>query len=400
MLHNAGFSAFLAGGCVRDALLGRHPKDYDVATDATPETVRKVFGKRNTLAFGSSFGVIGVLPEKSAAQASGETLLPTEVATFRSDGEYSDGRRPDSVHYGNAQQDALRRDFTINGMFYDSTDHCVIDFVGGRDDLRDGILHTIGDPHQRFDEDKLRMLRAVRFATTLGFSLTPETKQAIIEHASTIAMVSGERIGAEMRRIMQSPAAIQGVQLLSDVRLIEPVFPEWMSANQELAAKLLSNLSEPTFTRALACVLLATPDGSLSRIANRWKLSNEEQREINAAIALHETVIRAESLPWSKVQPVLTHRDVASIIAVAQAVASGRDADLAGVNRCKTALSWEPQRLDPPPLINGNDLADLGYRPGPTFAKALRAIRDAQLNGVVTSREEAIQMAASTIRDN
>ncbi|MEM1067781.1 MAG: CCA tRNA nucleotidyltransferase, partial [Planctomycetota bacterium] len=158
----------MAGGCVRDALLGRQPKDYDVATDATPDAIREVFGKRKTLAFGASFGVIGVLPAKGGGA---QTHEPTEVATFRSDGSYSDGRRPDSVHFGDAENDAQRRDFTINGLFYDPLSDQVIDYVGGVDDLKAGLLRTIGNPVERFAEDKLRMLRAVRFATTMALQI-------------------------------------------------------------------------------------------------------------------------------------------------------------------------------------------------------------------------------------
>jgi tRNA nucleotidyltransferase (CCA-adding enzyme) len=180
-LADAGFVAYLAGGCVRDALLGITPKDYDVATNATPQAVRKVFGKSRTLAFGASFGVIGVLPPNQQRENVHQQV--TEVATFRSDGTYSDGRRPDSVHFGDPEQDALRRDFTINGLFYDPVDDRLIDFVGGRQDLRSGLLRTIGDPNDRFAEDRLRMLRAVRFAATLGFEIDPATRSAVVQHS-------------------------------------------------------------------------------------------------------------------------------------------------------------------------------------------------------------------------
>ena len=216
-LSDAGFVAYLAGGCVRDALLGRPPKDFDVATNATPESVRDVFGRKRTLAFGASFGVIGVLPEKSSKQSN--AVLPTEVATFRSDGDYSDGRRPDSVQYGSAEEDALRRDFTINGMFYDPVAAKVIDYVGGQDDLQSGVLRTIGTASHRIDEDKLRMLRAVRFATTLGFAIHDDTRNAIRDHASEIAVVSGERIGTEMRKILKSENVAEGLRKLFDCDL-------------------------------------------------------------------------------------------------------------------------------------------------------------------------------------
>ncbi len=238
----------MAGGCVRDALLGKHPKDYDVATDATPDAVRHVFGRSRTLAFGASFGVIGVLPPRhvqpSPQQQSGQhPQQPTEVATFRSDGFYSDGRRPDSVHFGDAKHDALRRDFTINGLFFDPHDDRVIDYVGGQDDLESGILRTIGDPLARFGEDKLRMLRAVRFATTLGFSLESSTLQAILEHADDIRMVSAERVGSEMRRVLLAEPAVTGLRHLMACGLDRAVMPETSQMDLDRAERLLSHAS-------------------------------------------------------------------------------------------------------------------------------------------------------------
>jgi len=393
-LRTAGFVAYLAGGCVRDALLGRFPKDYDVATDATPDSVRKVFGRHRTLAFGASFGVIGVLPEKSSKEQPRETVLPTEVATFRSDGHYSDGRRPDNVHYGTAEQDALRRDFTMNGMFYDPRDHCVIDFVGGQHDLHRRVLHTIGDAHQRFSEDKLRMLRAVRFATTLGFKLTSKTLQAIIQHAESISRVSGERIGAEMHRILASEQAIDGLRLLDQCRLDPHVLPQWRLTDPARVEMLLRNLPRRCFVRALACLLLNMPTDALADISRRWKLSGEEQRQLASTCQHVSTIIEAADLPWSQVQPVLVDRDVEVILDVAEAVAKTDLRELAGVAKARQALTWMPEELNPPPLLSGNDLAQLGYRPGPVFSKILKAVRDAQLDGQANSRADAERIAS------
>ena len=228
-LVEAGHVAYFAGGCVRDALLERQPKDFDVATDATPARVREVFGKKRTLAFGASFGVIAVLPHRStggfSASADQNLMMPTEVATFRSDGTYSDGRRPDKVSFGDARNDAFRRDFTINGLFYDPAAGQVIDFVGGQDDLAKQLLRTIGRASERFEEDKLRMLRAVRFATTLGFALDDETQTEMTRLASEISVVSGERIGAEMRRILVAPEAASGLRLLVETGLDRVIWP-------------------------------------------------------------------------------------------------------------------------------------------------------------------------------
>ena len=294
VLRREGFVAYLAGGCVRDALLGHRPKDYDVATDATPESVRRVFGKSNTLAFGASFGVIGVLPVREGDRPETTRVLPTEVVTFRSDGDYSDGRRPDSVHYGNAEQDALRRDFTINGLFYDPATQSVIDHVGGQQDLKTGLLRTIGSAASRFGEDKLRMLRAVRFATTLGFRIDPPTQAAIRQHAGDISVVSGERIGAEMRRVMTSPHAFAGLTCLQDTGLAVHVMPELHEILGDRLSNLLSHLPDRHFAMSIACAAIESDDalGFLRQTARDWKLSTEEVRQAKAGIEQHAYVDR------------------------------------------------------------------------------------------------------------
>ncbi|MGI9474896.1 MAG: CCA tRNA nucleotidyltransferase [Rubripirellula sp.] len=426
-LREAGFVAYLAGGCVRDALLAQPPKDYDVATDATPESVRDVFGKRNTIAFGASFGVIGVLPPRG--QVSGGTVEPTEVATFRSDGFYSDGRRPDSVHYGDAMHDAQRRDFTINGLFYDPFDQVVIDYVEGQADLERGVLRTIGDPLQRFGEDKLRMLRAIRFATTLGFEIEPATQVAIVGHADDIAVVSGERIGAEMRRILVSPNAAEGLRHLVASRLQSVVLPElnpmWPDVSvsgvsvpensgrddsvpggdgrppdqsQTVASRIdrfeqmVRNVQPRSFSVVLACLALVTEDwnATLAAIGKRWRLSNEESRRASAALKHHETIQNADRLPWSTVQPILIQRDVETIVAVAAAVASVDGHSSAGAAFAQGALAWSPDRLNPPPLLTGADLATLGIPSGPRYRTILHETRVRQLDGQILTRDEAI----------
>ena len=398
-LRDAGFVAYLAGGCVRDALLGKPPKDYDVATDATPDSVREVFGKARTLAFGSSFGVIGVLPprrDRSGAGAAARTVHPTEVATFRSDGFYSDGRRPDSVHFGDAKHDALRRDFTINGLFYDPIEDRVIDFVGGQSDLQSGILRTIGDPLERFGEDKLRMLRAVRFATTLGFAFEPLTLRAIIEHADDIHAVSAERIGAEMRRVLVAGAAVTGLRHLIACGLDRPVLPEVHDMDLNRAGRLLDH-ARPDFSLRLACILTLVEDPlrSLASIGHRWRLSGEETRRAAAALNHWPTIMQTRSLPWSEVQPVLINRDAETIVALADAiicanVSEGESAGVEDVAAAQTALSWPAERLNPPPLLTGDDLHQLGIPPGPKYAAILQATRADQLNDRIRTRAEAI----------
>ncbi|MDX1946089.1 MAG: CCA tRNA nucleotidyltransferase, partial [Pirellulaceae bacterium] len=217
-LRAAGYEALFAGGCVRDQLLGITPKDYDVATSATPDQVRDCLGHRRTLPIGASFGVITALGPRGAGQV--------EVATFRRDAGYSDGRHPDSVSFTTAEQDALRRDFTINGMFFDPVASQVIDYVGGQDDLARGVIRAIGDPAQRIAEDKLRMLRAVRFAARFDFALDEGTLAAIRRQASELVIVSAERIAAEMRLMLIHPNRARAAAMLHVAGLLEVILPE------------------------------------------------------------------------------------------------------------------------------------------------------------------------------
>jgi tRNA nucleotidyltransferase (CCA-adding enzyme) len=339
--------------------------------------------------------VIGVLPPRDQ-QDRIATIEPTEVATFRSDGEYSDGRRPDSVHFGNAKEDALRRDFTINGLFYDPESHEVIDYVQGRKDIDNKVLRTIGDPLDRFGEDKLRMLRAVRFATTLDFEIDADTLDAIRAHADDIAVVSGERIGAEMRRVLTNTNAAQGIDRLMQCNLDTTVLPEIGGTDRSQFANLIDHAARVDFPLSLACLMLVTEnhDEALRNIAGRWKLSNEEVRKAGAALKHWQIIAEANRRPWSVVQPVLTGRDVGTIVRLAAAVIAADSGDDRGLTIAQDALKLSAAELNPPPLISGNDLAELGIPTGPQFGPILQALRDAQLNQQITCREDAARMAA------
>ncbi|MGI9444096.1 MAG: CCA tRNA nucleotidyltransferase [Rubripirellula sp.] len=432
-LRDAGFVAYFAGGCVRDALLERHPKDYDVATDATPDAVRAVFGKRRTIAFGASFGVIGVLPPVSgkgqrtddsvssetnadASNADADTgrqhghsevesvrgavrgtVEPTEVATFRSDGEYSDGRRPDSVHYGDARNDALRRDFTINGLFYDPHRREIIDYVGGQADLAVGVLQTIGDPVQRFGEDRLRMLRAIRFSTTLQFRMHAGTLAAIQQHADDMSGVSGERIGAEMRRVLVSPHACEGLRQMLGSGIHRVVLPDLAGIDMDRLEQLLQAAGPRTFPLALACLAAviadsgaALPERILAGISQRWRLSSAELRQAAAALKHWQILIDANCLPWSTVQPALILRDVRVILDLAAAMAAVDGMSTDGCDLANLALTWPAEKLNPAPLLSGGDLKALGLRPGPEFGRMLASLRKLQLDEKITTREQAI----------
>jgi len=248
-LQAAGHSALWAGGCVRDALLKKEPKDYDVATSATPDQVQQLFGHKSTLAIGKSFGVITVLGPKSAG--------PIEVATFRRDGGYSDGRRPDSVEFTDAREDALRRDFTVNGMFFDPIEEQVIDYVGGKDDLIAKQIRAIGDPDARIEEDKLRMLRAVRFATTYDFAIEENTLKAIQKQASQISAVSPERIGVELRKMLGHANKASAFLLLVETNL----WPEISPATDLSINDCASVLDRPRFF--IRSLLTSTPCSKL-----------------------------------------------------------------------------------------------------------------------------------------
>ena len=287
-LREAGFEAYWAGGCVRDEVLGRRPKDYDVATNATPPQIRDLFGKTRTLPLGAAFGVITVVGPRPAGQI--------EIATFRQDSAYSDGRHPDSVTFSSAREDAERRDFTINGMFFDPLAGEVIDYVGGHDDLRQGRIRAIGSPRLRFAEDKLRMLRAIRFAAVFGFTIDDETSAAIREMAAQITVVSPERIAMEMRRVLTEAGRVQGVRLLVELGLSAAVLPEIVPQDEagrarlERALDVLGRLAEPKFPLALAALLAVHGPASVVAVGLRWKLSNREIKEAAWLVEYHDAL--------------------------------------------------------------------------------------------------------------
>lgn len=407
-LTSAGFTALWAGGCVRDELLGSVPKDYDVATDARPEQVRDLFGHRRTLAIGESFGVIVVLGPKSAGQV--------EVATFRSDGEYLDGRRPESVQFCSAEEDARRRDFTINGMFYDPLTQAVIDYVGGQADLKTGIVRAIGRPQNRMEEDKLRMLRAVRFAATFDFELDALTGDAIRSMADQITVVSPERIGQELRRMLAHPNRAAAVQLCRDLCLLTQVIPELddIAGDADLWKIVLGMLdqldqaaaSPVTFPLAFAALLAPLvahrelngqeADHLTADIGQRLRLSN---REIDHAVWLlrhRDSLSDASRLSAAKLKRVLAQTHAGDLLCLMSVSETSRGQNPADSAFCDEYLLQTPMsELNPPPLISGGDLIRSGLTPGPQFKDILETVRDAQLNGEISTPEDAAQLAAT-----
>lgn len=393
-LRDAGYVALFAGGCVRDLLLERPAKDYDVATTATPDQVRKLFGHRKTLAVGASFGVIIVLGPQSGLQV--------EVATFRREGEYTDGRRPDRVEFCSPEEDARRRDFTINGMFYDPVDSRVLDYVGGEHDLGAGIVRAIGEPHDRVREDKLRMLRAVRFAATLDFQLDPITAAAVRDMADQLTVVSAERIAQELKKMLTDPHRRRAMELCADVGLLPVMFPE-LSKFEKTAdgvrgfgatLHLLHLLREPHFELAMAALLHTLPaEPTVREICLRLKLSNDEKDRITWLVAHQDTLRDAPHFSVAKLKRALSHPYHADQLHLIHAKLMAEDADPRPALFCEEFLArTPPEELNPPPFITGDDLIKLGMPPGPKFKKLLDQIRDAQLNAEILNPDEALDL--------
>ena len=387
-LQQAGHTALWAGGCVRDALLGRAPKDYDVATSATPDEVRALFGFKKTLSVGASFGVITVIGPKSAGHI--------EVATFRRDGGYSDGRRPDSVEFTDAREDAIRRDFTINGMFFDPVIQQVIDYVGGQDDLEARQIRAIGDPEKRIEEDKLRMLRGVRFASTFDFKIDPDTLSAIVRRAPEIDVVSPERIGNEIVRMLSDTHFNVAVELLEQTGLWQQVLPAGSTIALDHAARLnISDENEFPFESVIAVLLSndLTKNGSqryIDRLQDGWRLTNDQAAAIAWLCDHVSTLEQAEQLPWSQVQPVVASKYIAAGLDVAAALGANE----AAISYCRFKLELPRNQLDPPPLLVGKDLIEMGLQPGPTFKEILATIRQKQLDDEIVTVDQARKIAA------
>lgn len=400
-LRAAGYEALWAGGCVRDQLLGRTPKDYDVATNARPEQVRELFGRRGTIAIGAAFGVISVLGRpKSAGQI--------EVATFREDASYSDGRRPDAVTFSSAEADAARRDFTINGLFYDPLADKVIDYVGGRHDLQQQLVRAIGAPADRIAEDKLRMLRAIRFAATFGFALEEQTRAAIQAMAGQVTIVSVERIATELRLMLSHPSRARAAALLAETGLMTAVFPELASVSRDAWHTTLGRLgaltpfalqagSEPapglqvSFPLAFATLLHASAKISAAMtICRRLKLANKESDRVEWLLRGQNALLEARSQPWPQIQRLLIHPGINDLLAMHQAIHPASADDLVF---CREKLVLPPEILNPPPFLTGDHLRDNGIPPGPEYQHLLDSVRDAQLTGQVHSSAEAIALA-------
>jgi tRNA nucleotidyltransferase/poly(A) polymerase len=407
-LVSAGHTAYFAGGCVRDALMGTEPHDFDVATSATTDQVRAVFGPENTRAVGEAFGVVLV-----HRRIQGQTCQ-VEVASFRTDGSYSDGRRPDWVALATPEEDASRRDFTINGLFYDPIAKKVIDFVGGQADLERRVLRSIGVPADRFREDKLRLLRAVRFAGRFGFELESETQRAVEQFAPQIVVVSGERIGVELKKILEHPSRAWAWEKLIETGLTEYLLPElhhrWTSlGDRHHDLRVLKELAGARIDWTSSIAAIALPwflehrsedaiEALLEALKERWKMANVEVDALGFAIRQAESLIAASQRPWSEVQPLLISSFAAPALDVAEALAKAYSHELLGIQLCRERLKWPRNQLDPSPWIRGDDLIAMGLKPSRAFAELLSEARALQLDEHLRDRDTALEWLQEAIR--
>lgn len=436
-LRERGHQSFLVGGCVRDLLLGREPADYDVSTDATPDQVMRIFPE--TYAVGAQFGVV-LVPHRSVgvdgAPEVGE--IPTaehpkviEVATFRSDGAYTDGRHPDAVRYSkDPREDVQRRDFTINGLMLDPLDHDrVLDFVGGEQDIEQHIIRTIGEPGRRFSEDKLRMLRAVRFAARFEYEIDAETFQSVRELAPQIHQVSRERVRDELSKMLTEGHARRAFELLDETGLLHEVLPEiekmkgveqppqyhpegdvWIhtllllsmlpqGSSRTLAwGALLHDVGKPpTFRVAPDRIRF---DGHVEvgtrmaeEICRRFRMSNDETEQIMALVANHLRFADVKDMKDSTFKRFIRLPKFDEHLELHRIDCLGSHAilDLYAFTKEKRA-QLPPEAVRPDPLVSGNDLIAAGYHPGPLFKEILSAVEDAQLEGRLHDKREAMEL--------
>ena len=381
-LRSNGFEALLAGGCVRDMLLGRRAKDYDVATNAQPEEVTELFER--TLNVGAKFGVIIVLIENQQV----------EVATFRTETDYVDGRHPGSVKFTTAAEDASRRDFTINGMFYDPLTKEVIDYIDGQADLRAKIVRTIGRPADRFSEDYLRMLRAVRFSTQLDFAIEPLTWSAICTNSSNIAQTSGERISIELEGILVNPNRSEGASILFNSGLAEVIFPGLFSKHRKIAIEVLGQLREKIdFPLALAGLFVGCETDFAIEMSRILKLSKSQTKHTKFLLANRGKLLD-DQMSLADLKKILTEPYFADLYEFQRAIqmAEGGPNNTAALenlsNRIKELGDIE---LKPDPLLNGHDLIRLSAVPGPDLGQLSQELYIAQLEGKLHSSEQAEQ---------
>jgi len=433
-LKAAGHQAYFVGGCVRDILLGREPADYDVATDAKPDRVRELFSASfAVLEVGAKFGVMLVVDPEGSEQ---EAPLTVEVATFRSDVGYSDGRHPDNVVFSKTgQEDVKRRDFTINALLMDPETNEVLDFVGGREDLKAGIIRAIGNPEERFREDKLRLVRAVRFAARLHYAIEAKTFHAMQKLPPEIKQVSPERLRDELTKLLTEGAARRGFELLDETKLLPEILPEiarmkgveqppqyhpegdvWIHTLlmlEKLPAGCPSTLAWGVLLHDVGKPATFRPvsqtgdrirfDGHVEvgvrmaeEICRRLRFSNEDTAQIAALVANH---MKFKDVPNMKASTLkrfarLYRFDEHLELHRLDCLSSHRKLDNYDFVQ-KYIRDTPAEQMRPARLLTGDDLLEMGFRPGPSFKKMLDAVEEAQLNDLIRTREEAIEFLKS-----
>lgn len=389
-LRVRGHRALLAGGCVRDRLLGLTPEDYDVATSATPVELGELFPRARHV--GAKFGV--VLVRKYGRDV--------EVATFRADGPYSDGRHPDHVVFGTEVQDALRRDFTINGLFYDPAVDQVIDYVGGQEDLRAGVIRTIGDAALRFAEDHLRMLRAVRFAARFGFRLESATFMEIQRLAARLEGISAERIWKELAAMLTAPTRGAAWRLLVETGLMVHLTAVWKPKAMEMEAiarRLGALPAEPVAAELVLAVLLAGGEAAqVEAVGRALRLSVPLMRNAAWLVGSLAKARRAATLSLADFKRLMAHAHWANLgwLLRADLTAQGLGPEAYEALASRGA-AIPAERVAPPPLLTGDDLMALGAQPGRRLGEVLEALYTAQLNEDLGRRDEAVTLAKTLL---
>ena len=421
-LQQSGYLAYFAGGCVRDLLRDEIPTDYDIATNALPEQVAALFSK--TRSVGAHFGVIIVI--------SGEFVF--EVATFRNDGSYGDGRRPETVEFTSPEEDVLRRDFTINGIFYDPIEDRTIDYVNGQDDINSGTVRAIGDPESRFKEDHLRLLRAVRFAARFDYKIEESTWAAICGNAKEIKNISEERIRDELSKILLDPERVRGFDLLMESGLMEAIIPEIIDlkgceqppqfhpegdvfVHTRLMLTLLKD--DPSLSLVLSVLLhdIGKPatfsyDEEADRIRfnghdkigsdmaatilRRLKYPNKIIEEVTEMVVNHMTFKDVQKMREAKLKRFMarpTFEDETELHRVDCLGSWGGLDNYDFLNQKRTEFDNEP--IIPPPLLTGKDLIEIGWNPGPELGEILTKVQDLQLEGSLSTKEEAMDWVNS-----
>ncbi len=415
-LRAAGHEAFFAGGCVRDMLLGKEAHDIDIATSARPEQVQQIF--QRTVAVGAAFGVIVVL----------ENDFEFQVATFRSDGAYKDGRHPESVSFTTAEGDAKRRDFTVNGLFYDPIEKRIIDYVGGESDLRAGILRSIGNPEERFSEDKLRLIRCVRFGASLGFQIEEETWKAVCRMAPQITVVSAERLRDELVKIFTNPSRVTGFDLLDTSGLLEILLPEVtrMKGCEQppdfhpegdvfVHTRLMLSLLPPEVSIPLVFSVLLHDTGKpgtfrrdetgrirfnghesvsaeiTTSLFERLRFSNAETEATVVGVKNHMSFKDVRNMRVATLKRFLARPTIEDEMELHRVDCLGSHGLLDNHDFLRAKqVEFSNAPLIPPPIITGRDLIANGYKPSPLFKKILDAVEGMQLEGAVTTPEEAL----------